>query len=71
MGECNGIDEEHALLLAVYKDKALLTDGNHRIVAASILNIPTVPVDVVFYDTEDELQTAYYPHTIERFKQIV
>lgn len=62
----NGITSP--LELSVFNSQALLTDGNHRIVAADRLKMGTVPVKVVYYDTIEELRRVFYDHTIERFK---
>jgi hypothetical protein len=54
--------------LSIVKDRALLTDGNHRIVAASRLAMEVIPVTVtVFFGNADEV---FYQHTINRFKPI-
>ncbi len=54
--------------LSVFKDRALLTDGNHRIVAARNLGYKNVPVVITVYfrDTRE----IFYEHTIKRFKMI-
>lgn len=57
------------LELSICDDKALLTDGNHRIAAAEIIGIKQVPVKVTYY-TKESLSETFYPHTIERFKTI-
>lgn len=67
----NGVSDSKPLDLSLYNDKALLTDGNHRIVAARRLNLKTVPVLVTIYDTMKELENMFYPQTINRFKAIV
>lgn len=55
------------LELSVVKDRALLTDGNHRVVAAKRLGVKEVPVNVtVFFG--DESADTFYEHTLERFK---
>jgi hypothetical protein len=54
--------------LSIVKDRALLTDGNHRIVAARRLGYDHVPVLVtVFFGDGEE---TFYDHTLERFKPI-
>ena len=53
------------LELSVVGDRALLTDGNHRIVAAQRLGYKVVPVNVVMFGDESE---NFYDHTIDRFK---
>jgi hypothetical protein len=54
--------------LSVLKDRALLTDGNHRIVAASRLQMNVIPVTVtVFFGNADDV---FYQHTLSRFKPI-
>jgi hypothetical protein len=63
--------KEHGLdpvELSVVKDRALLTDGNHRLVAARRLGIEKIPVNVTvfFGDGAD----TFYDHTLERFKPI-
>src|SRR4029079_1277931 len=57
------------LELSIFEDKALLTDGNHRVVAADRLNMDMVPVQGTYYDTIQELETTFYQTTIQRFKQ--
>lgn len=57
------------LEIAVCGDKALLVDGNHRVAAANILNIESLPVIVTYYNSV-ELNATFYTHTIERFKTI-
>jgi hypothetical protein len=54
--------------LSVIKDRALLTDGNHRMIAARKLGVDHVPVKitVLFGDGSE----AFYGHTLERFKPI-
>jgi hypothetical protein len=54
--------------LSIIKDRALLTDGNHRIVAARNLGYDNIPVKVVvlFGDGSD----TFYKKTLERFKLI-
>ena len=54
--------------LSIIKDKAMLTDGNHRIVAARRLGFSHIPVLVtVYFGTGHEV---FYNHTLERFKLI-
>jgi hypothetical protein len=54
--------------LSIVKDRALLTDGNHRIVAARNLGYNHIPVKVVilFGDGSD----TFYEQTLQRFKPI-
>lgn len=59
------------LELCIYGDKALLTDGNHRIAAAHQLGIKTMLVEVRFIDDEPELKSILYDQTISRFKPIL
>jgi hypothetical protein len=61
----NGMDPVE---LSIIKDRALLTDGNHRIVAAKALGYSTIPVVItVFFGGSNEV---FYEHTIDRFKSI-
>ena len=57
------------LELSIVKDRALLTDGNHRIVAAKRLGLEEVPVNVTVFFGDDSMQT-FYEHTLQRFKPI-
>jgi hypothetical protein len=66
----HGISDEKPLELAIFNGMALLTDGNHRIVAAYRLKLKQVPVLVTYYDTIEELEKVYYKHTIDRFVPI-
>lgn len=53
------------LELSVVKDKALLTEGNHRMVAARKLGVEIVPVKVtVFFGHEAQF---FHQHTLDRF----
>jgi hypothetical protein len=54
--------------LSVIKDRALLTDGNHRIVAASRLGMERIPVTVVVYFNNGS--ETLYQHTLQRFLPI-
>jgi hypothetical protein len=54
------------LELSVIGNKALLTDGNHRIVAAKRLGYKVVPVNVVVFFGEGS--QTFYNHTLDRFK---
>jgi hypothetical protein len=54
--------------LAIIGTRALLTDGNHRIVAARRLGYRMIPVKIVVVFGEDP--NPFYEHTIERFKPI-
>ena len=67
----NGISEEKPLELSFYQNTALLTDGNHRVVAANRLKLKLVPVMVTIYETMEELEKVFYPQTINRFKEVV
>src|SRR5688572_30954397 len=53
------------LELSVVGDRALLTDGNHRIVAAQRLGYRVVPVNVVMFG---EGSKSLDDHTLDRFK---
>jgi hypothetical protein len=53
------------LELSVVGDRALLTDGNHRIVAAQRLGYRVVPVNVVMFGEGSE---SFRDHTVDRFK---
>lgn len=52
------------LELSLIGNRALLTDGNHRIVAAKRLGYKVVPVNVVVLDEASE---SFY-HALDRFK---
>jgi hypothetical protein len=54
------------LELSVIGNRALLTDGNHRIVAAKRLGYKVVPVNVVVFFGEGA--ETFYNHTLDRFK---
>jgi hypothetical protein len=54
------------LELSVIGGRALLTDGNHRIVAAKRLGYRVVPVNVIIFFGEGT--ETFYDHTLERFK---
>ena len=54
------------LELSVIGNRALLTDGNHRIVAAKRLGYKVVPVNVVVFFGEGA--DTFYNHTLDRFK---
>ena len=54
--------------LSVIGEKALLTDGNHRLVAAKRLGYDKIPVYITSYSNEGE--EIFYTHTLDRFKQI-
>lgn len=61
----NGLEP---LELSIIGEKALLTDGNHRIAAAKQLGYEEVPVYVkVFFG---EGRETFYDHTLERFKPV-
>lgn len=54
--------------LSIVKDRALLTDGNHRIIAARRLGETLIPVKVtVFFGDGSE---TFYEYTLNRFKPI-
>lgn len=54
--------------LAVIGTRALLTDGNHRIVAARRLGYKMIPVKLVVIFGESS--NTFCDHTLERFKPI-
>lgn len=56
------------LELTIIKNKALLTDGNHRIVAAKRLGYTTVPVEIIMHFGTGV--NMFYEHTLNRFKPI-
>ena len=56
--------------LSVIGNRALLTDGNHRIVAAKRLGLKMIPVNVVVYFGSRETSYPFYEHTLARFKPI-
>lgn len=58
------------LELSVYKDTALLTDGNHRLPGYNQLGYSECPVKVVVYETLEDLNEVFYSHTINRMKKI-
>ncbi len=66
----NGVSEQKPLELSVFEDTALLTDGNHRVAAASILGIATVPVEITYYESKADLEHMFHQHTIDRFKKV-
>jgi len=61
----NGLEP---LELSIIGEKALLTDGNHRIAAAKQLGYHEVPVFVMVFFGEG--QEMFYNHTLERFKPV-
>lgn len=61
----NGLEP---LELSVIGEKALLTDGNHRIAAAKQLGYHEIPVNVMVYFGEGT--ETFYDHTLERFKPV-
>lgn len=61
----NGLEP---LELSVIGEKALLTDGNHRIAAARHLGYHEIPVNVMVYFGEGT--ETFYTHTLERFKPV-
>jgi hypothetical protein len=56
------------LELSVIGNRALLTDGNHRIVAAKRLGYKMVPVYLIVYFGDGP--HPFYEHTLKRFKPI-
>ncbi|WP_276369366.1 hypothetical protein [Chryseolinea sp. H1M3-3] len=54
--------------LSIIGNRALLTDGNHRIVAAQRLGFKMIPVNLVVFFGEDS--HPFYDHTIQRFKPL-
>lgn len=64
----NGKGKIEPVELSVIGNRALLTDGNHRIVAAKRLGFKMIPVQlVVFFGKESH---PFYEHTLNRFKPI-
>lgn len=63
--QVNGLE---TLELSIIKHTALLTNGNHRIVAASQLGYARVPVEIVVHF--DSGADTFYEHTLNRFKPI-
>ena len=63
--EENGLEP---LELSIIKSKALLTDGNHRIVAARRLGYKQVMVKVKVYLCDG--RDTFYDHTLQRFREI-
>lgn len=59
---------EPPLELSIIGNRALLTDGNHRIVAAKRLGYKTVPVNVTVFFGEGT--DTFYSHTLNRFKPL-
>ncbi len=58
------------LQLCVVDDSALLTDGNHRLLAASKLGIDLVPVSVRYIESKDKFKKMYSECTVNRLKTI-
>ena len=56
--------------LSVIGNRALLTDGNHRIVAAKRLGLKMIPVNVVVFFGAREGSHPFYDHTLKKFKPI-
>ena len=54
--------------LSIIQGQALLTDGNHRIVAAKRLGHTTIPVRVTLF-LSDGTET-FYDHTLSKFKKL-
>jgi hypothetical protein len=61
----NGLEP---LELSVVGERALLTDGNHRIAAAKHLGYYEIPVNVMVYFGEG--REAFFDHTLERFRPV-
>ncbi|HEY9045602.1 MAG TPA: hypothetical protein VIN08_06880 [Ohtaekwangia sp.] len=69
--EVTGYVKEHGLTpleLTVIKNTALLTDGNHRIVAAKRLGYEVVPVEIIIHFGNGV--DYFYEHTLNRFLPI-
>lgn len=64
----NGNGKIEPVELSIIGNRALLTDGNHRIVAAQRLGFKMIPVQLVVYFGEGP--HPFYNHTIDRFKPI-
>lgn len=58
------------LELTIYDGTACLTDGNHRLAAALILGLQSVPVRVNFVDCNRELVSTFYRRTRKKFVKI-
>jgi hypothetical protein len=56
------------LELSIIGTKALLTDGNHRLVVAKRLGYTMVPVNIIVLFGEGD--DTFYEHTLKRFKPI-
>jgi hypothetical protein len=54
--------------LSIIKDRALLTDGNHRIIAARRLGLEQIPVKVTVHFGDGS--ETFYRYTLDRFKLI-
>jgi hypothetical protein len=65
LGSTRNIDP---LELSIIGNKALLTDGNHRLIAASRLGYTTVRVNIIVFLGDG--QETFYEHTLDRFKPI-
>ena len=61
----NGLEP---LEFSIVGKKALLTDGNHRIVAAKKLGLDKIPVHITWYEGTGE--ETFYEHTLVRFRKI-
>jgi hypothetical protein len=59
------------LQLCVVDDSALLTDGNHRLLAAHKLGKEFIPVSVRYIESKDKFQKMYSECTVNRLKQII
>lgn len=54
--------------LSIIGNTALLTDGNHRIVAAKRLGLKMMRVEIVVYFGQNNY--PFYEHTLKRFKPV-
>jgi len=64
----NGLKEP--LKLSIFESKALVTDGNHRLLAAAILGLKEVEFDITFFESFEELSATFEATTIARFKTV-
>lgn len=57
--------------LTIYKNKALLTEGNHRLAAAIRLNMEYYPLDIEYYDDiEDDDHKNHINSRLDNFVEI-
>lgn len=56
--------------LSIDGDKALLTDGNHRTAAMSLIHDEDHCIDVNIKNVTGVVGEIFYDHTIKRFKKI-